>query len=105
MVKENLNGFESGLSIIDTTTYHNFTIDRKIFMWNCIYNIEKETIYKCDPLFRGNYIQLRSLLITLFIESPARNYFNLLRIITLLYHMYIEYEVYNLAYNTKNPLW
>ena len=31
-------------------------------------------------------------------------YFNLLSIITLFYHMYIEYEIHDLAYNTKNVL-
>ena len=61
--------------------------------------------YIQDKLFRGQYIQMRSLLITLCLESPVRYYFNLLRIIRMLYNMYIEYEKYYLAYNTQKILY
>ena len=49
-------------------------------------------------------MQLRPLFITLCLKSPGRYYFNLLKIITLFYLLYIEYEIYNLAYNKKNIL-
>ena len=37
--EKNLNEFELGLSIIDATMYHDFTIDEKYFCGNCIYTI------------------------------------------------------------------
>ena len=37
--RKNLNEFELGLSIIDATMYHDFTIDEKYFCGNCIYTI------------------------------------------------------------------
>ena len=53
--------------------------------------------YNCDQLFRGQYIHLMKLFIPLCLESPDRYYFNILRVITLFYHMYLEYEIYNLT--------
>ena len=60
--------------------------------------------YSCDKLFRGQYIHLRKLFIPLCLNSPDRHSFNLLRIITLLYNIYIEYEIYNLSYNTGEDI-
>ena len=55
----------------------------------------------CDQLFIENYMQLRTLFVSLCLKSNDRYSFNILRIITLFYHLYIEYEIYNLAYNTR----
>ena len=41
---------------------------------------------------------MRTFFIPLSKQSHNIYYLNLLRIITLVYHMYIEYELYNLAY-------
>ena len=103
--KNNPNEFESCLSIIDRTIHHDFTIDKKYFCGNCIYKIGQEMGYTQDKLFRGQYIQMRSILIPLCLESPVRYYFNLLRIIIMLYNMYIEYEKYYSAYNTQKILY
>ena len=62
--------------------------------------------YTCDQLFRGKYIQLSTILIPLCLKSTGRYSFNMLSIIKMFYHMYIEYEMYNFAYNTrKNNLY
>ena len=61
-------------------------------------------VYSCDKLFRGQYIHLRKNFIPLCINSPDRYYFNLLRIITLLYNIYIEYAIYNLSCNTGEDI-
>ena len=53
----------------------------------------------CAELFRKQYIQLRKLFIPLCLESHDRYCFNILRIITLLYHFYIEHETFHTAYN------
>ena len=52
-----------------------------------------------DQFFRGQYIQLRTLFISLCLNSPDIYSFNILIIITLFYNMCIEYEIYNFAYN------
>ena len=40
-----------------------------------------------------------TLFIPLCLESYDKYYFNILRMITLLYHMYIHNEIYQIAYN------
>ena len=50
-------------------------------------------------LFRNIYIQLGTLFIPLCLKSHERYYFNMLRMIKLLYHMYIEHEIYHIVYN------
>ena len=58
----------------------------------------------CRELFREQYIQLRTLLIPLCLDSHDRSYFNILRMITILYHMYIEHETYQMAYKKVQNL-
>ena len=58
--------------------------------------------YTCDQLFRRKYIQLMKLFIPLCIDSPDKYSFSMFIIVKLFYHIYIEYEIYKLAYNTKN---
>ena len=53
MAKKYLNQLKSCLSIIDTTTYHEFAVDKKYFCGNCIYKIGQGMRYTCDLLFRG----------------------------------------------------
>ena len=48
---------------------------------------------------------MRRIFIPLCLKAPVRYSFNILMIIALLYHRYIEYEIYNLAYNTKKILY
>ena len=50
-------------------------------------------------IYSEKYIQLSTHLIPLCIVSHDIYCFNILRTITLLYHMYIEYEIYHMAYN------
>ena len=58
----------------------------------------------CHESFREQYIQLRKFFIPFSLGSHDRYYFNILRMITLLYHMYIEHEIYHTAYKkVKNP--
>ena len=52
----------------------------------------------CRELSRKQYMQSGKFFITLFLRSPDRYYFNVLIIIKLLYHMYIENEIYHMAY-------
>ena len=53
----------------------------------------------CSDLFERKYKQMREIFIPLCKKSAERYQLNILRIITLIYHMYLEYKLYNLAYN------
>ena len=55
----------------------------------------------CDEIHRNQYKQLRTLFITLCLESHDRYYLNILRLITLLYHLYVEHEIYAISYKNK----
>ena len=57
-----------------------------------------ETIDTCDEIHRKQYKQLTKIFIHLFLESHNRYYFNILRMITLFCHLYIEHEIYSMAY-------
>ena len=83
----------------DTRTYHDFIIDQSYFKGDLIFTKGNEMIMTCFDLFKRQYKQMKNSFIPLCIESHDRYYFNILRIITIFYHLYIEYEIYNLAYN------
>ena len=55
----------------------------------------------CDEIYRNQYKQLRKLFILLCLESHDRYCFNILRMITLLYNLYIEHVIYNMSNNKK----
>ena len=55
--------------------------------------------------YTEKYEKLRTILIPLCLESHDRYYFNILRMITLLYHLYIEHEIYDISQiKNKNHL-
>ena len=86
---------------IDTRLYHDFKINKRYFNNDFIVNIVNDMIATCDELFINKYEQLRKTFIPLCLESHDRYCFNILRIITLLYHFYIQYEIYHMAH--KKP--
>ena len=55
----------------------------------------------CDEIYGKKYRQLRDALVPFCIESHDIYYFNILRIITLLYHLYIEHEIYEWSYKKQ----
>ena len=54
----------------------------------------------CDELYRKQYTQLRNIFIPLYLDLHDR-FFNILRIITLLYHLYNKHEIYDMSLNKK----
>ena len=84
---------------IDTITYNHFTIDKFYFVGDSILTKGNYTRMTCYDLFKRKYKQMRKQFIPLCKKSPNRYYFNVLSIITLFYHLYIEYEIYYLEYN------
>ena len=55
----------------------------------------------CDEIYIKRYKQLRRIFINLCLESHGRYYFNILKMITLLYNLHIEHEIYDMLYNKK----
>ena len=53
---------------------------------------------KCSDLFKRRYVQMIVCFIYLCKNSTNRYHLYLFMIITHIYHLYIEYELYNLAY-------
>ena len=84
---------------IDTRLYHDFKINKIYFKDHFIFKLRNNMRDVCHELFRKQYIQLRTHFIPLCIESHVIYYFNTLRMITILYHLYTEHEIYHMAYN------
>ena len=55
----------------------------------------------CDKIHRKHYKQLRTLFVPLCLESHDKYYFNILRMVNLFYHLYVEHEIYDTAYNKR----
>ena len=60
--------------------------------------------YICYEIHRKLYKQLRTLFVTLCLESHDRYYFNILRMITIFHHLYIEHEIYGMAYKKEGTI-
>ena len=82
---------------INTRTYNSNKIDERCFCDDRIYTRENEMRLTCSGIFDRKYIYM-IFFITLCKKSTGVSFLNILRIITIIYHMYIGYELYNLAY-------
>ena len=83
---------------IDIKTYHELTINQIYFCGDCVFTRGYETRMTCYALFKIKYVHVSKHFISLCKNSPNRHHLNQLSIITLIYTMYIEYALYNLAY-------
>ena len=52
----------------------------------------------CDEIYGNKYRQLRDIFVTLCLDSHDRYYFNILRMITILYNLYIDHDIYEWSY-------
>ena len=55
----------------------------------------------CDEIHRKKFKQLRKLFIPSCLESYDGCYLNILRMISICYYLYVEHEIYSMAYNKK----
>ena len=55
----------------------------------------------CNEIRRNRYKQPKKLFIPLYLESHEMCYFNILRMITLFYHLYVEHEIYAISYKKE----
>ena len=58
----------------------------------------------CDSIFQIQHEVMKKLLITLCKNSNDRYHLNILIIIAIIYHIYIDCELYNLAYGNSQIL-
>ena len=87
---------ESYVDKIDTSLYHDFTINQRYFNNDFIFVLGNYIRDTRDELFRKQNIYLRTLFITLCFKSHNKYCFNILIIIELLYHFYIDNEIYHM---------
>ena len=73
----------------------------KTMCGDCIFTRRSETRYICAQLFTLQYKQMRKIFTPLCLKLTDRYYFNILRIIAIIYQIYIGYEIYNFAYITR----
>ena len=102
--KNNMIELELYMGQIDRRLYNYFTINKKIFKDSFIYTLVNEMRDTCDEIHRKQYKQLRTLFITLCLESHDRYYFDILRMIKLFYHLYIENEIYAMSYKKQRRI-
>ena len=86
---------------IYASLYNEFKMNKRYFKDYIIFSLVNDMRDTCDEIYRKQYKQLRKLLIPLCSESHDRYYFNILRVIVLLYHLYIDHEIYEMSYNKK----
>ena len=53
----------------------------------------------CVDLFKRQHIKMQIMLIPFFQNPNQKYYFSIMGIINIIYHIYIENEVYTLAYD------
>ena len=93
---------EKFVNQIDTRRYCDYKItDDSVFCQDSSIKKASDTKLICDHKFQKQHKQTRKILILLCKNSTDRYHLNILRIITIIYHIYIECESYNLAY--KKP--
>ena len=84
---------------IDTRLYFYLTTNKiyvKDYLIVTLGNYMSDT---CEYIYEKKYRHLRDVLVPLCLDSHVRYYLNILRIIILLYNLYIEHEIYYMPYH------
>ena len=101
MAKKHLNGLYQFVYRINTNPYKDYRINIKSINDPNIFNLGCEMRDTCNEIHRKQFKHLRKLFIPLCLESYYVYYFNILRMINLFYHLYVEHEIYAIEYNKK----
>ena len=75
-----------------------YTIEEGLFCQDFPYTIGTKTILTCYGLFERKYKYMGRRFIQFCKKSTERYHLYISKIITPIYHIYIEYGLYNLAY-------
>ena len=99
-----LTCLEKHMKQIYTRRYSNCTITDTYCCQGCPFQRAINMWIICDSIFGRQHNQIRKILIPLCKKSTYRYHLNILRIVSIVYHIYIECELYNLAY-TRIWMW
>ena len=99
--KNVLTCLEKYVNQIDTRRYGDYTITDHLFCKDVPIKIASDMRGICDHIYQRHHKQTRNILIPLCKNYTEIYHFNILRIITIIDHIYIECELYNMAYTKK----
>ena len=90
---------------IDTSMYKDFTINKKYFKDPFIYTLGIEMRDTCYEIYIKQYEQLRTLFVTLCLESPYKYYLNILRMITffIIFALSMKYILCHIKIENYSP--
>ena len=80
---------------INTRRYGNYRITDNYFGVDCAFKVEIDMRVVCDHIFKRKHQQMTKILIPLCKNYTDRYHLNILRIIAIVYHIYIEFEFYS----------
>ena len=86
---------------INTNRYGDYGITDHIFSVEFPFKRGIDMRLICDHIFQRQHHQIIKLVITLCKHSIDRYNLNIMRIIGIIYHIHIGFELYNLAYINK----
>ena len=90
----------------NTSLYKDYRINIKSINDPNIINLGCEMRDTWNKIHRKLFKHLRKLFIPLCLDSHDGYYLNILRMITLCCHLYVEHEIYTMAYKQKiSPLY
>ena len=88
---------EKYVSQIDTRTYGDYTTTKNYFSQDSPFQRASKVRITFTSIFEIQHKQMRKILIPLCKKSTEIYHLNISRIIAIIYHIYIERELYNLA--------
>ena len=83
---------------INTNKYNDYNILDQCFQDDGTYKIASNKIVTCERIFQRQHLTMKTMLVTLCKNTSERYHFNILIFINILYHIYVESELYQLAY-------
>ena len=101
MEKIHLTNLQKYVKQIYTRTYCDYIITDHCFSQDCPFQRASEIRTLCTSIFERQHKEMIKILIHLCKKSTDRYHLNILRIITIIYHIHIECELYNLSYTEK----
>ena len=96
-----LTGLDKYVKQINKRTYGDYTITENYFSQDCPFIRATEMRITCNSISERQHKHMRQILIPLCKNPTDIYHLNILRIIKIIYHLYIGCEFYNLEYTKK----
>ena len=97
-IKNAIHSLNNFVDQINTNTYNDYNISDICFNDASIYRKSSDMRVTYENIFQRQHTTMKKPLITLCKNTSKIYYLNILRIITIMYHNYIESGLYQLAY-------